>query len=378
MPPETEKREIKFVSPNDLLLDARNPRLAGLLSSGALSALSQEAQQAELLRVTWENMAIDELAASIAADGFYEHEPLWVEQSNGKYVVIEGNRRLATVRLLLDEKRRKDLKATDLPPLKGDSLKSLRKLPVWATSRQEAWQAIGFKHVNGSRLWTSYAKAEYIAQLCGPEYRLSLPEIAKSIGDNHKTVIRLHNALTVIRQAEKAKVFHRDDRWKKHFSFSHLYTGLGYTGGIAKFIGLTEESKDLGDSPVPEEKLEELGELLVWIYGSKKADKAPLVQSQNPHIRRLDEALQKREGIEVLRAGRPLEEAVEAAHGDRAVFYKHLIRAKSALERALGKTSGYDGDRELLRTAEAIQQLVDNLVRLMDRNDARREAGETK
>ena len=370
--------QIEFVPTEKLLLDKHNPRLTGMLSADSPALLlpidSLEAQN-ELLRVIWESMAIDELAASISASGFYGHEPLLVEpleNDREKFVVIEGNRRLATVRLLLSEKHRRELKATDLPLLKGGELEALRELPAWKTSREKAWQAIGFKHVHGPRRWTSYAKAEYIFRL-REEQGLDLPEIAKKIGDNHKTVTRLYRALTVVRQAEEWGVFHRDDRRKKHFSFSHLYVGLGYSG-IAGFIGLKPEAESLDGAPVPVEKKEELGELLVWIYGSEKANRDPIVQSQNPDIHRLNQALQKRDGLDVLRAVSSLEEAAEAAEGDRAVFYDCLLRAKIALEKALGKTAGYKGDPELLRIAEALHGLVENLVRLMDHDDARRKA----
>ena len=161
----SEKNQIALVSPNNLLLDERNPRLVGLLS---VDKTGGKISQEELLRVIWENMAINELAASIASDGFYGHEPLLAEPLNGgKYVVIEGNRRLATVRLLLDESLRQKLKATDLPLPKGKQLKSLDRLPVWKVSRGDAWQAIGFKHVHGPRRWTSYAKAEIYRRLAG-------------------------------------------------------------------------------------------------------------------------------------------------------------------------------------------------------------------
>ena len=368
MPPETEKRKIKFVSPDDLLLDARNPRLVGFVDESAMQ--DGLAAQENLLQVIWETMALDELAASMAADGFYRHEPLLVEHPGGndKYVVIEGNRRLATVRLLLNERLRRKLKATHLPLPKGGKLESLRNLPIWETSRQDAWQAVGFKHVNGPLRWSSYAKAQYIARLRNEQGK-ELEEIAKSIGDNHKTTFRLWRALTVILQAEKMGVFRREERWKPHFSFSHLYTGLDYSG-IAEFIGLKQESVSPEGDPVPEEKREELGELLVWIYGNKGTGREPVVKSQNPDLRRLSQALQNKDGLDMLRAVSSLEEAAEAAEGDRAVFYDCLLRAKVALEKALGKTAGYSGDPELLRIVRALHGLVDNLVQLINHDDA--------
>ena len=98
--------------------------------------------------------------------------------------------------------------------------------------------------------------------------RITLEDIAKQIGDTHGTVQRLFRGLMVIEQAERMKVFSREDRWRNHFSFSHLYTGLNYPG-ISEFIGLQAETAEERD-PVPPEKKEELGELFLWTYGSKR------------------------------------------------------------------------------------------------------------
>ena len=316
-------------------------------------------------------MAINELAISIASDGFYGHEPLLVEPLNkeGKHVVIEGNRRLATVQLILDEKLRRKLKATDLPLPKSEELKLLDQLPVWVVSRKDAWQAIGFKHVHGPRRWPSYAKAEYIASL-RDEYGFSLKEIAKRIGDNYNMVRRLHRALMAIRQAEKAKVFDRNDRSNKHFSFSHFYNGIALNG-ISEFIGLSSGAKtpDDDDAPIPKDKEKELGELLVWLYGSKKGGRDPVVKSQNPDLRLLDEALSKEDGVEILRARLSLDKAVDAADGDRAVLSSCLLHAEEKLEKALGKTAGYKGDPTIERTAFSIFGLARNLLELMGLRD---------
>src|ERR1035437_5765184 len=83
---------------DQLLLDAQNPRLAS-----GVAAKTQD----DLLKVLWEEMAVDEVALSIAANGFFREEPLFaVPDGKGKYTVVEGNRRLAAVILLRDEAKR--------------------------------------------------------------------------------------------------------------------------------------------------------------------------------------------------------------------------------------------------------------------------------
>ena len=144
----------QLVRTADLLLDPHNPRLAEF-------GISANATQFDLLKTLWDEMAVAEVAMSIAYSGYFQHEPLFVEKDgHGKFVVIEGNRRLAAVRLLLDADLRRKVKATDLPEVTSAAKHSLQELPCIVTTRKEIWRYLGFKHVNGPATWGSYAKAQ--------------------------------------------------------------------------------------------------------------------------------------------------------------------------------------------------------------------------
>ncbi len=159
LPPEGGYRRYKTA---DLLLDDKNPRLVEL-------TIGNEPSQFDLLKTLFEQMAVEEVAMSIAYNGYFAHEPLIIEPTEGnKYTVIEGNRRLAAVQLLLSAELRKKLKATDLPDI--DSIdpkrrKELETLPAFVSTRKDVWRYLGFKHVNGPATWGAYAKAQYIAEV---------------------------------------------------------------------------------------------------------------------------------------------------------------------------------------------------------------------
>ncbi len=181
-----------------LLLDGTNPRLAEL-------GIPETASQFDLLKALWDEMAVEEVAMSIAYSGYFEHEPLFVEEnSDGKYVVIEGNRRLAAVKLLVDASLRQKVKATRLPAIDAPATEKLKKLPVILSTREESWRYLGFKHVNGPATWGSYAKAQYIAYVHN-NYKVPLDDIAAQIGDGNSTVLRMYRGLMIVEQAEKLK-----------------------------------------------------------------------------------------------------------------------------------------------------------------------------
>jgi hypothetical protein len=111
-PPDRFKRDM--MSPLSLLLDGRNPRLFG-------TAAYETDNQDLLLQTMW-SFGVVEIVESISATGYQSVEPLFVEhRKDGKFVVIEGNRRLTALQLLLDPRRASRLKITGIPPLKESS-----------------------------------------------------------------------------------------------------------------------------------------------------------------------------------------------------------------------------------------------------------------
>ncbi len=324
---------------DELLLDATNPRLAEL-------GIPETASQFDLLKALWDEMAVEEVAMSIAYSGYFEHEPLFVEDNgDGKYVVIEGNRRLAAVKLLVDASLRQKVKATRLPAI--------------------------------DRTAISYAKAQYIAFVHN-NYKVPLEDIAAQIGDNNSTVLRMYRGLMIVEQAEKGKVFSRADIAKNKFSFNYIYTGMDYPG-IIGYLGLRTKGTT-PEKPVPTSKLKNLGNLMLWLYGKDSSDTSSLIRSQNPDLKTLDTVLLTDSGIKALSDGLPLTVAHDISQGDERIFRQALQQTKQALQKALGTlTTGYNSsEADMLVIASDIENLAHDLVDAMttqksrDRREAKR------
>lgn len=93
------KYNIEFAKTDDLHFDYKNPRLAEF-------NLDSTNPPEEILKILWETMSVEEIILSIASSGFFNHEPLIVVTEKIKrtpsIVVIEGNRRLAAVKAILN------------------------------------------------------------------------------------------------------------------------------------------------------------------------------------------------------------------------------------------------------------------------------------
>ena len=357
-----DSEQIKLIKVSDLEFDRENPRLIEF-------NVNEKTTEEEVIQILWEAMDVREVMMSIASSGFFPHEPLIVTKEEGKNVVIEGNRRLAAVKIL----QRPNIAESYAPNI-SEILKGAKaapsELPTISGSREQAWQYLGFKHVNGPAKWSSYAKSQYVATV-HKKFGISLEEIARQIGDTHRTVQRLYRGLMVIEQAERMNVFSREDRWYKRFYFSHVYTGIGYTG-ISEFIGLQPESDEQRE-PVPVEKKEELREFCLWLYGSRRENILPIIQKQNPHLRQLEAVVASREALDALRDSYNLDIAFEASKPSSNVFEKSLLSAKRNLEKAHAMLStGYQDSGQLLKIADEVAELAYDLYVAMERKNRSR------
>ena len=322
-------------------------------------------------------MAVSEVALSIAANGYFKEEPLFVvpgspkkSEQKGKFIVVEGNRRSAAVKLLRDPELRKTVKATDLPDISAKQRKALDQLPVSVyPDRRSLWEFFGFRHVNGPMEWDSFSKAAYVAQV-KREYKIPLDEIARRIGDQHSTVVRIYRGYVLLEQAERMTDFKREDRVANRFHFSHLYTAADQRE-FQNFLGI-DAQRFQKDDPVPKSHLPQLQELMIWLFGSKAEKKSPIVETQNPYLNYLRRVIGHKQALYALRSGISLQRAYEISLGDDRRFQEALVKAKDSLQEAKATvTTGYRGEKEMLKVMEGILDLANSISEEM-RKKARR------
>lgn len=368
-PNPIDLNNIKREPPEQLYLDAKNPRLTG-----------QEFtidDQVEILKFLWQDKEVSELVGSIAHNGYWQHEVLFATNERGKLVVVEGNRRLAAVKLLRSPDLCREIGAKGVPTGLPPSITlTFDALPTIECSRFDLWMYTGFKHLNGPQEWDSIAKAEYIARV-HEEFNVPLQDIASTIGDRHDTVKRLYRGLAVLRQAEKEGVFKKESAWGKRFPYSHLWTGLGYSS-IQKFLGIRADARERPD-PVPQKNIPKLGDLCVWLFGTKDPVKKPLIKSQNPDLRKLSEILTSDKGYAALsrmKEGQELDDIWRFSRGDEMMLRESLVGAEKVLREALGYLpTGYAKERsDLLEQGKTIIRLAEAIWNHMNKNHSSKES----
>lgn len=355
---------------NLLRLDLENPRL----QTGNDFDISTEE---ELIEVLADIAALDELVLSICTNTYLNLEPLIVcGPDGGPYTVLEGNRRIAAIHLIKAPVFAAKLGIKIPEPLSKNVLDSIEHVLVYrVTGHGDAREFIGFKHINGPQRWDAYAKAKYVTEWYkNAERKVTIDEIAAKMGDNNNTLRAYIYAILIFEQAEEAGVWSRKDRpsARGRFAFSHLYTALLRTE-YQEFLGLSGGWSNLPPlKPIKRQYLQNLGEVLSYIYGSKSDNRLPLIQSQNPDLKNLGLAVDNPRARIALQNRATLEVALDEIKEPASAFHDALVTARLRLDRALGLMSKYAGGVSAIDDLiEEIFAQADTLKTMIDKRRAR-------
>jgi len=207
-PREPDEAKYTKVAVSDLRFDPENPRLGG-----AAKRKSQEQIQKHLEGSP--HYALD-LVGSIVENGFLPYEPLIVRQVDDKFVVIEGNRRLAAVQSILSE-------APDKYPAKvTDRLKFIPVLVFPDGAHQgdseEVLRYLGVKHLFGFRDWPPVSKAMFLEKRV--RSKKDLEQVLKELNITRREVARYLIPYRLTRAARQAfKKVNAEDFWSLAESF---------------------------------------------------------------------------------------------------------------------------------------------------------------
>lgn len=326
--PENQQ-EIKIIRVEELLLDYENHRL-----SSAGEVTSQEG----LLKQLYLRYDLSPLIFSLAENGYFSEEPLIAVESKGKakgkvlFTVVEGNRRLGALKLLLFEDDRRAVGAKDIPQPAPEIIKNLNPVPVKVyPSRDEIVPYLGVRHIVGVKPWDALSKAKYIEHLVTSGH--SLTKVKEIVGIGRRDVIqRWLLALYTLNQANSIN----DEPWQEaaeDFSFSFLYTSLGYQY-VQKYLHLDRTVfQNPRPDPVPQEAQKNLIYHMKDLYGLPSHPELRKVK-ESREIKQLAAIYETPEALDKLRAGAPLSEAYSRSIGEEAELIDLVTKASYQLDQA--------------------------------------------
>lgn len=199
------------VSPRDLLLDPNNYRFQDLGDYVRVDTgrLHEEAVQAKARQRIRGGDSLNPLKASILKNGFISVERIVVqpyEEIEGKYVVVEGNRRLAAITSILDEHQA----GATIDSKILHSLESISVLVANADTPEDLSiflsSLMGIRHVSGIKQWDGYQRSKLVFDM---KKGLSLPstEVAERLGMSTQEVNRRYRAFSALAQMQDSEEF---------------------------------------------------------------------------------------------------------------------------------------------------------------------------
>lgn len=304
-----------------LHFDQNNPRFPSKIAQGPVEDLLQRFVRDERLL---------EIIESIGNHGFFPGEPLLVVPEEDGYRVVEGNRRLAALKLLTRE--------LDPPSGRTSIEESVaaaeyrpKKVPCLVfDDENEILRYLGFRHITGIKAWSALQKARY-AERMFQKYK-TLPEdeglrlLARETGSRRDTVGQMLTALKLYDRAEE-KNFFGLPIVPEQIEFSVLGTSLSYSA-LTEFLGL-ESRNDIKVKGLEERALKDLFDWLFVVEGRAK----PIV-TESRNLRKLAAVVSSDTALKDLRKSGNLDQAYELSSGPEEALANSLRTSLRRLEAA--------------------------------------------
>lgn len=352
-----KESDVQMVEIKDLELDTLNPRLPEDIDKSPSNMLNYIAK----------STAIEDLMSAIAENGFFPGEPLIVipkAGEDGKFIVIEGNRRLTALKLLLNPYDC-DKPSSRMLEICQNISKPILEVPVISRdSRKEILPYLGFRHITGVKQWEPLSKARYIKQLfdftTDPDPMNRYFEVAKGIGSRRDHIKRNLDALAVYEIIKENDFYGIAKLDEETIKFSILSTALA-DERLGLFVGTSvEKDGDIFPShPILNKgslKSDRIKELTRWLYEKGEDRKTKVGESRN--LRELAAVVGNSKALTQFRNGAALKVAYQLTEDVTKDFMELLYQSESLLIEATGMVATIDYNREAHEVARRINKHI--------------------
>lgn len=320
------------VSSGQLLLDPNNYRfhdIRGYKEVKQRARYHEPGVQDRTLALLKETTAFDltSLKDSIRTNGYIPVEqivavPYEVDANgNARYLVIEGNRRAAAVKLILQESA---AGAVDLAEEVKNTLESIPVVVLKGEQREiDSYQRtlMAIRHVAGIREWGPYQQAKLVVEMFEEE-GATLGSVAQKIGISSREVARRYRASKALRQMEEDEEF-GEYAEPRLYSFFHEAVSQPR---VREWLGFNDETYRAENIDAAHTFFEILSPL--EIDGEKRQ---PKLTNANQQVRQLKDIVGKPYAVEVLAdPEKSFEDAVAAAQADVVLHDEGVVERSLA------------------------------------------------
>jgi hypothetical protein len=316
-------REVKTIPIDDLRFDPENPRV----SEFYVEKKPTQAQIEDWL--VGSTMKARELIPSFMENGYIPYEPLIVRQEGSKYIVIEGNRRLAAIRSMQ--------KSDDPEENIAFEKHGLSHVPclIFTGEPKELLAYLGLRHLSKTKDWSTSAQGAFVERFLKSGFQL---QEASRLTNTSPQALRL----ILLTRRMFGEALNLGFEIPQPSADTEMF--FWYLGDVIrrtrtkKYLKLEENPDPLSPPSYDQSKFENL---ITWIFGSTK-ERRPRVISSIRDVRALDLCLGNERAIRALESGASLAEAEEELEAAGANISAHLERAKRSVQQAGASLSDVD------------------------------------
>ena len=321
------EQKIKGIPLNNLKLDLYNPRLPkskqGIDENTVIEFLLLEAATLELMEAIGEN-------------DFFAGEMLLVvpdKNDKGKYIVVEGNRRLTAV-LLLSKPELSKVKKVSVKEIFDKAKYHPQELPCLVfNEKADIQKYLGFVHITGKKSWRMLEKARYLSELrkseqfCNLSFQDACKEIARIIGSQSPYVKKILVSYQLYEIVEDEKFYRIEGLSDESFYLNYFSDGL-QKDNIRLFLNVNLDS----NNPIEHLNNDQLKEIVTWWF--KKTEGVSRVIGDSKGMKLLNEVLGNTEALSAFRNGATIYEAYELTNDLDNQFEKKIKDAYKSIETA--------------------------------------------
>lgn len=364
------------VNINNINLDLQNPRVPLSIRKNEEESNENEINN-DILEYLIKTGSIPELMLSIGENGFFAGEALLLINdpiNTGKYIVVEGNRRVTALKLLHDPSLAQISKNRihEASELRKIELNEITEIPsIVFEKRDDILKYLGYRHITGIKNWKALEKARYMNDLYqnimenDPKSHDDIcQEIAKSIGSQRSYVNRILKAFDIYQFIENNDFFDIGINDQK-FHFVNLSDSLN-KNNIRSFL-IDEDGHFKEDNIV---------EWTEWIF-KENAEGVTRLNGTSESLAKLDSVLSKPIAMEAFRAKKiSLDQAYLMAENVDDILNDSLENALNSLyeaDRVLTKIKDFDSlrsfDENILEIRKIAKKIFDYRKDQMEFND---------
>lgn len=339
-----DKKSIDNIPVKNIYLDYDNPRITW----------EKFSNEEDLLLYMYENYALDELAMSMTQFWYFDAEPVvcipknlpdefkhlskqelsksidyesFLRHPDTQFIVIEWNRRISTLKILLNInwiknnlKIRKEIFKVNLT---NEIRNDLENIPIIVYSkREDVIPYLWVRHIWWNKSWDPYAQAIYIDNLIKQGY--GFDQVTNLIADKASKIIKNFVALKLLDLADKEGL----DVVTAKNSFSFLVLSI-WQNPIKEYLWLPSSWSDInieGDI-IPQDKINNFKKYFTWIYWDKQKGIVPVISESRDITKKITKILSNKHATKFLEENNDISWAYDRSDWEKDMVITGLSAA---------------------------------------------------